>query len=192
MSAFSRGVYIHTLGLEARAKRVPVAERRHQDDALAVGESSTGEPADGAVQKILVLVQLHDVIARGGFRHHAIPRLRCPGSIQLMVRRIIHPIASSPSGISEQLDRKLTALVTCRCKPAATTTMSSFHVTDADGDVAVAPRIRFPSLKVHCIWVGLRPVGEGDCRPVTAGAFSPIRGADPRSRWSDNSTAAGP
>ena len=118
MSAFSRRVYIHTLGLEAWAKRVPMAERWHQNDALAVRESSTGEPANGAVEKILVLIQLHDVLARGGFRHHSIPRLRCPRCIQLTVRLIIHPIASSPSGISEQLDRKLAALVSFRCNRA--------------------------------------------------------------------------
>ena len=49
--------------------------------------------------------------------------------------------------------------------------MNSFHVTDADGDVAVAPRIRYPSLKVHCIagLVGGRSAPHGstlaDLRP---------------------------
>jgi hypothetical protein len=54
--------HIHALGLEAWANGVPVGERWHQDDALAVRESSTGEPADGPVEKILVLIQLHDVL----------------------------------------------------------------------------------------------------------------------------------
>ena len=52
-----------------------MGERWHQDDALPVRESSTGEPADGAVEKILVLIELHDVIAWAGFRHHSIPGL---------------------------------------------------------------------------------------------------------------------
>src|SRR5262245_36700072 len=34
-----------------------------------------GEPADGAVEKILVLIELHDVMAWDGVRHHPIPGL---------------------------------------------------------------------------------------------------------------------
>jgi hypothetical protein len=39
-------------------------------------ETSTGEPADGAIEKILVLVELDDVIARGGARYHSVPGLK--------------------------------------------------------------------------------------------------------------------
>src|SRR5215204_5485275 len=56
------GCHIHAFGLEARAKRVPVSGRRHQDDALSVRDSSTGKPADGPVEEILVLIELDDVI----------------------------------------------------------------------------------------------------------------------------------
>jgi hypothetical protein len=38
--------------------------RRHEDDSLAVFDGSGREPANGAIQKRLILIQLHDVIAR--------------------------------------------------------------------------------------------------------------------------------
>jgi hypothetical protein len=36
-------------------------------------DSSTDKPADGAVEKILVLKQLHEVLAGAGPRHDVIP-----------------------------------------------------------------------------------------------------------------------
>src|SRR5262244_3224452 len=75
LPAIPRRVHIDTLGLEALARCVPVGERRHQDDALSVRETSTNEPADGAVEKILVLIELHDVIAWDGVHHDSIPSL---------------------------------------------------------------------------------------------------------------------
>ena len=75
LSAFLCRIHIHALGLEAWAEGVPVGERRNEHDALSVHETSTGEPADGAAEKILVLVELYDVIAWGGVRHHLIPGL---------------------------------------------------------------------------------------------------------------------
>jgi hypothetical protein len=42
---------------------VPVGERRHEDEALAVRESSAGKPADRSVEEVLVLIELYDVIA---------------------------------------------------------------------------------------------------------------------------------
>ena len=41
---------------------------RDQDDALAVGESGPRKPADRAIEEILVLVDLDDVVARTGVR----------------------------------------------------------------------------------------------------------------------------
>jgi hypothetical protein len=40
-----------------------VGERRHEDEALAVRESSAGKPADRSVEEVLVLIELYDVIA---------------------------------------------------------------------------------------------------------------------------------
>jgi len=62
-------------------KAVPMRERRDQDDALAVREPSPREPTDGAVEKILVLIQLHDVIVWDDVRQHSIPGLVLPGGI---------------------------------------------------------------------------------------------------------------
>src|SRR5215207_8722243 len=82
--------HVHALGLEAWANGVPVGERWHQDDALSVRESSTGEPADGAVEKILVLIELHDVIAWGGVRHHSIPGLTFAHAVHLTFKLTVH------------------------------------------------------------------------------------------------------
>src|SRR5215467_14214257 len=65
LSAFLCRFHVYALGLEPCAKAVPVGEGRHQDDALSAREASTGEPTDGAVKKILILVELYDVIAWG-------------------------------------------------------------------------------------------------------------------------------
>jgi hypothetical protein len=62
LSAFACSFHIYTLGLETRSEGVPVSERRHQDEALSVREGSAGESTYGAVEKILVLIQLHDVL----------------------------------------------------------------------------------------------------------------------------------
>jgi hypothetical protein len=66
-------------------KAVPMRERRDQDDALSVRETSTREPTDGAVEKILVLIQLHDVIVWDDVRQHSIPSL-----VLLTVKVTIH------------------------------------------------------------------------------------------------------
>ena len=50
-----------------------MGERWRQDDALSVLDSSTGRPADGAVEKIVVLIHLHEVLARVDPRHDLIP-----------------------------------------------------------------------------------------------------------------------
>src|SRR5207245_7359790 len=88
LSTRPRRFHIHALRLEAWAKGVPVGERWHQDDALSVRESSAGEPADGAVEKILVLIELHDVVAWGGVRHHSIPGLT--HAVRFMVKLTVH------------------------------------------------------------------------------------------------------
>ena len=75
LSAFLCRIHVHALGLEAWAEGVPVGERRKEHDALSVHQTSTGVPADGAVEKLLVLIELYDVIAWGGVRHHLIPGL---------------------------------------------------------------------------------------------------------------------
>jgi hypothetical protein len=75
LSAFLCRIHVYALGLEAWAEGVPVGERRKEHDALSVHQTSTGVPADGAVEKLLVLIELYDVIAWGGIRHHSIPGL---------------------------------------------------------------------------------------------------------------------
>src|SRR5258706_9856829 len=60
-------------------------ERRDQDDALSVRETSTREPTDGAVEKILVSIQLHDVIVWDDVRQHSIP-----GLVLLTVKVTVH------------------------------------------------------------------------------------------------------
>src|SRR5262245_38176904 len=59
-----------------------------------------GEPADGAVEKILVLIELHDVMAWDGVHHHSIP-----GLVLLRVKLTVHGtlsfLAAFSGGISE-------------------------------------------------------------------------------------------
>src|SRR6266850_1151935 len=90
LSAFLCRLHIDALGLEAWAEGIPVGERRHQYDALSVRETSAGKPADGAAEKILVLIELHDVIAGGGVRHHSIPGLTFPHPVRFMVKVTVH------------------------------------------------------------------------------------------------------
>jgi hypothetical protein len=52
-----------------------VGGRRKEYDALSVRETSADVPANSAVEKLLVLVELDDVIARRGVHHHLIPGL---------------------------------------------------------------------------------------------------------------------
>jgi hypothetical protein len=86
LSAFPCRCHIHALGFEAWADGVPVGERWYQYDALSIRESSASESADSAVQKILVLIELHDVIAWAGVRHHMIPRLTFPHSVRITIK----------------------------------------------------------------------------------------------------------
>jgi hypothetical protein len=48
---------------------------RYEDHAFAVRKRGRGEATDGAIQKLLILVQLDDVIARSGGGQKRIPRL---------------------------------------------------------------------------------------------------------------------
>ena len=52
-----------------------MGERWRHYNALSVRESPTGEPADRTVEKILILIELHDVIAWAGLRQQSIPDL---------------------------------------------------------------------------------------------------------------------
>src|SRR6266704_1858644 len=90
LSAFLCCLHIDALGLEAWAEGIPMGERGHQYDALSVRETSAGKPADGAAEKILVLIELHDVIAGGGVRHHSIPGLTFPHPVRFMVKVTVH------------------------------------------------------------------------------------------------------
>ena len=87
LSASPCRFHVHAQALEACVKAVPMRKRRHQDDALSVRESSTDEPADGAVEKILLLVELHDVIARPRVCQQLIPGL----NLRHAVLRESHP-----------------------------------------------------------------------------------------------------
>lgn len=55
-------VDVDTFGLETRLECLPMCRRRHEDDALAVGEGRRGEATDRAVEELLVLIELDDMI----------------------------------------------------------------------------------------------------------------------------------
>ena len=77
-----------------------MVERRHQDDALAVRERGPCEPADGAIEKVLILIELDDVLARSGLRHHLNPWLTVCGAVHFTFKLAVHGIVpGSKNGI---------------------------------------------------------------------------------------------
>jgi hypothetical protein len=87
-----RGVLdIDAFGLETRPERIPMRAGRDQDDAFAIGERGRREATDGAIEKILILVQLHDVIARRRLSQNAIPRLRPVSVLVVSLHGLDHP-----------------------------------------------------------------------------------------------------
>ncbi|MEO5822135.1 MAG: hypothetical protein ABIT71_16645 [Vicinamibacteraceae bacterium] len=75
LSTVLRGGGVDAFGLEAWAKSVPVGSRWDEDDALAVGDRRRGEAADRAIQELLILIELDDVIAGAGAGQQATPRI---------------------------------------------------------------------------------------------------------------------
>src|SRR5882757_9404769 len=59
-----RALHVHSLSLEARTKCVPMGGGGHEDDTLPVSNGAGCEATNGAVEKLLILVKLYDVIAR--------------------------------------------------------------------------------------------------------------------------------
>jgi hypothetical protein len=55
---------------------------------LSVGNGASGEATNGAIQKLLILVKLHDVIARSRADEKAVPRL-------LLIQRALRFVASN-------------------------------------------------------------------------------------------------
>ena len=47
-------------------------------------------PSDGAVEKIVVLIELYDVIVGGGVRHHLLPWITFPQSVELRFKFSVH------------------------------------------------------------------------------------------------------
>src|SRR5215470_15820565 len=90
LSAFPCRFHINAFSLEAWADAVPVVERWHEYDALSVRQSSAGEAADGPVEKILILIELHDVVAWGSVRHHSIPGLTFTDAVRFTVKLTVH------------------------------------------------------------------------------------------------------
>ena len=90
LSAALHGVQIDAFGLQAWAEGLPVVLRRHQDHAFAVGERGGGEAADGAVEELLVLIQLHDVIARRRVGQEAAPGFALVQGAVLLPRTAVY------------------------------------------------------------------------------------------------------
>ena len=63
---------------------------RHQDDSLAVGERGSSEATNGAVEKFLILIELHDVIARSRISQQVTPR---PAVVSNAVTRLFVDMA---------------------------------------------------------------------------------------------------
>src|SRR3954447_4750583 len=68
------GLEIDSFSLQSRAKGVPVCARRDKNDALAIGNGGAREAADCAIEELLILIQLDDVIAWARTGQKAAPR----------------------------------------------------------------------------------------------------------------------
>jgi hypothetical protein len=89
LSAPNCSVYIHPLGFYPWAKNVPVSDSRNQNDALAIRQRRGSEPADGAIQKLLVLVKLDNVIVRRCIGQKTAPRLIGTGGVAGRLRQAV-------------------------------------------------------------------------------------------------------
>src|SRR5205085_12306057 len=73
--------------LQTWAESLPVGGCRHEDDPLAIRDRGSSESTDGAIQKLLVLVELHNVIARARAYQEPFPRLaRFHGVVELTLQ----------------------------------------------------------------------------------------------------------
>jgi hypothetical protein len=73
LAAPLRCLNVDAFGDQSRSERIPVLDRRNEDDSLAVRQCGRSEAADRAIQKVLVLVKLHHMIAGPSFRQKTIP-----------------------------------------------------------------------------------------------------------------------
>jgi hypothetical protein len=64
LASILRRVYVNSFRLESWPEGFPVGGCWYQDDALAIHNCAGREATYGAIEKLLVLVQLNDVIAR--------------------------------------------------------------------------------------------------------------------------------
>ena len=79
LAAILRGVDVHAFRLQTRTERIPVGRGGHQDDTLAVFNRAGREATYGAVEKLLILIELNDVIAGAGGRKQSVPGVRTLG-----------------------------------------------------------------------------------------------------------------
>ena len=74
LSAFLRALYVDPFRHQPRSKGIPVGQSGDENDAFAVRQRGRRKATDYAIEKVLVLVEMHDVIARGGVRQNVVPR----------------------------------------------------------------------------------------------------------------------
>src|SRR5580704_5934426 len=73
LAAFLGCLDVYAFGDKARAEGIPVLDRRNEDNSLAVRQRGGSEATNRPIQKVLILVELHHVIARCSLRQKAIP-----------------------------------------------------------------------------------------------------------------------
>ena len=72
---FLCGANVYAFCLEPWTECLPMGSRRHEDDSFAVRKRGRGEATDGAVKKLLVLIELDDMVARPRAGQKPVPRL---------------------------------------------------------------------------------------------------------------------
>jgi hypothetical protein len=74
LSAILRALYVDAFRHQPRPKGIPVGQRGDENDAFAVRQRGRRKATDYAIEEVLILVEMHDVIARGGVRQNVVPR----------------------------------------------------------------------------------------------------------------------
>ncbi len=84
-------LYVHALGFQTGTKCIPMGSGGHENDTLAIGNRASREPTNGAIEKLLVLIKLHDVIAGPSGGQEAVPRLvDAQGGLRCVAIKVVH------------------------------------------------------------------------------------------------------
>ena len=84
LTAFLGRLDVYAFGDQARTEGIPMLDRRNQDNSLAVRQGGGREATNRAIQKVLILIKLHHMIAWLQLPSEDDPSRHAPGIILFM------------------------------------------------------------------------------------------------------------